>query len=114
MKNYTITVNGNVYDVTVEEGASTGAAPAAAPINSAFKPATPAKKEEAPKASTPAPAAAPAGILAPIDVLGTDELDAFWDRVDAVWLWDVFEGGAPRHAIFFNPFFFGFTIIIVI
>lgn len=36
MKNYTITVNGNVYDVTVEEGASTGApvaakAPAAAP-----------------------------------------------------------------------------------
>ena len=26
MKNYTITVNGNVYDVTVEEGASTGAA----------------------------------------------------------------------------------------
>ena len=30
MKNYTITVNGNVYDVTVEEGAGT-AAPAAAP-----------------------------------------------------------------------------------
>ena len=29
MKNYTITVNGNVYEVTVEEGASTGAAPAA-------------------------------------------------------------------------------------
>ncbi len=34
MKNYTITVNGNVYDVTVEEGASSGvsaAAPKAAP-----------------------------------------------------------------------------------
>ena len=31
MKNYTITVNGNVYDVVVEEGASTGAAPVAAP-----------------------------------------------------------------------------------
>ena len=31
MKNYTITVNGNVYEVTVEEGASTGAAPAPAP-----------------------------------------------------------------------------------
>ena len=34
MKNYTITVNGNVYDVTVEEGASNGAvasAPVAAP-----------------------------------------------------------------------------------
>lgn len=30
MKNYTITVNGNVYDVVVEEGASTGAAPVAA------------------------------------------------------------------------------------
>ncbi len=28
MKNYTITVNGNVYDVTVEEAGSTGAAPA--------------------------------------------------------------------------------------
>jgi len=39
MKNYTITVNGNVYDVTVEEGAGTGApvarpaaARAAAPV----------------------------------------------------------------------------------
>ena len=31
MKNYTITVNGSVYDVTVEEGAGNGAAPAAAP-----------------------------------------------------------------------------------
>lgn len=30
MKTYTITVNGNVYDVTVEEG--TGAAPAPAAI----------------------------------------------------------------------------------
>ena len=47
MKNYTITVNGNVYDVTVEEGGA-GAAPAAAPK------AAPAA---APK---PAPAAAPA------------------------------------------------------
>ena len=49
MKNYTITVNGNVYDVVVEEGAGTGtpvaapAAPKAAPV-------------AAPKA---APAAAP-------------------------------------------------------
>ena len=43
MKNYTITVNGNVYDVTVEEGAG-GSAPAAAP------------RAAAPKA---APAAAP-------------------------------------------------------
>ena len=30
MKNYTITVNGTAYNVTVEEGASTGAAPVAA------------------------------------------------------------------------------------
>ena len=30
MKNYTITVNGNVYDVVVEEGANTGAV--AAPV----------------------------------------------------------------------------------
>lgn len=44
MKTYTITVNGNVYDVTVEEGAG-GAAPVAAP------------KAAAPKA---APKAAPA------------------------------------------------------
>ncbi len=46
MKNYTITVNGNVYDVVVEEGASTGATPKAAP----------AAPKAAPKA---APAAAP-------------------------------------------------------
>ena len=45
MKNYTITVNGNVYDVTVEEGASTGAVSA------------PAAPKAAPKA---APAAKPA------------------------------------------------------
>ena len=44
MKNYTITVNGNVYDVTVEETGSTSA-PAAAPRRAAA-PAAPA----APKA----------------------------------------------------------------
>lgn len=41
MKNYTITVNGNVYDVTVEEN-TTGAAQAAAP-RAAAKPAAPKK-----------------------------------------------------------------------
>ena len=48
MKNYTITVNGNVYDVTVEEGTSTGAPVAA-------------KAPAAPRAAAPkaAPAAAP-------------------------------------------------------
>lgn len=45
MKNYTITVNGNVYEVTVEEG-FTGAA-------------------SAPKAAAPAPAAAPKAAPAP-------------------------------------------------
>lgn len=56
MKNYTITVNGNVYDVTVEEkGAGTVSAPrAAAPVAAA--PATAA-------AAAPA-AAAPAGGVA--------------------------------------------------
>lgn len=44
MKNYTITVNGNVYDVVVEEGASTGA-PKAAPK------AAPAAAPKAPAAS---------------------------------------------------------------
>lgn len=48
MKNYTITVNGNVYDVTVEEnGASAGTA---APRRAAAPAAAPA----APKAAAPA------------------------------------------------------------
>ncbi len=50
MKNYTITVNGNVYDVTVEEGASAGAPVAAK---------APAAPKAAPKAA-PAPAPAQA------------------------------------------------------
>lgn len=48
MKNYTITVNGSVYDVTVEEkaaGAAPAAAPAAAPI--AVPKAAPAPKAAA-------------------------------------------------------------------
>lgn len=50
MKNYTITVNGNVYDVVVEEGASTGAP---APVKA------PAAPKAAPKApAAPAPKAA--------------------------------------------------------
>ncbi len=48
MKNYTITVNGNVYDVVVEEGASTGAPVAA-------------KAPAAPKVAPKAPAAPKAG-----------------------------------------------------
>ena len=49
MKNYTITVNGNVYDVTVEEGA--GTAPVAAK----------AAPKAAPAPAAPKKAAAPAG-----------------------------------------------------
>jgi biotin carboxyl carrier protein len=47
MKNYTITVNGNVYDVTVEENGSISA-PAAAPRRAAAPVAAPAA---APKAA---------------------------------------------------------------
>ncbi len=51
MKNYTITVNGNVYDVTVEEGTSTGA-PVAAKAPAAPRAAAPkAAPAVAPKAS---------------------------------------------------------------
>lgn len=50
MKNYTITVNGNVYDVTVEEGASTGA-PVAAKAPAAPRAAAPKAAPAAAKAS---------------------------------------------------------------
>ena len=50
MKNYTITVNGNVYDVTVEEGASAGA-PVAAKAPAAPKAAPKASPAAAPKAA---------------------------------------------------------------
>ena len=55
MKSYTITVNGNVYDVTVEENGE-GAAPAAAPRRAAAPVAAPAAP-----AAAPAPAAGGAG-----------------------------------------------------
>lgn len=50
MKNYTITVNGNVYDVTVEAGTSTGA-PVAAKAPAAPKAAPKAAPAAAPKAA---------------------------------------------------------------
>lgn len=55
MKSYTITVNGNVYDVTVEENGAGVAAPAAP-----GRAATPAAAPAAP-AAAPAPAAGGAG-----------------------------------------------------
>ena len=51
MKSYTITVNGNVYQVTVEEG-TPASAPVSAPAAAAAAPVVPA--------APPAPAAAPA------------------------------------------------------
>ena len=51
MKNYTITVNGNVYDVTVEENGA--GAPAAAPV-AAPRAAAPAAPAAAPKAAVAA------------------------------------------------------------
>ena len=62
MKTYTITVNGNVYDVTVEEG--TGAV-AAAPVAAAPK-AAPAPKAAAPKAAAPAGAQGGVKVNAPM------------------------------------------------
>lgn len=58
MKNYTITVNGNVYDVTVEENGA-GTAPAAAAVPRAAA---------APKAAAPAPKAAPAAGAGSVEV----------------------------------------------
>jgi len=60
MKNYTITVNGNVYDVTVEEGGEGAAAPkkAAAPKAAAPK--------AAPKAAAPKGAAGAVKVNAPM------------------------------------------------
>lgn len=62
MKNYTITVNGNVYEVTVEEGITGGAAPAFAPAPKAPK-AAPAP---APKAPAPAGTAGSITVAAPM------------------------------------------------
>ncbi|MBQ9123328.1 MAG: acetyl-CoA carboxylase biotin carboxyl carrier protein subunit [Lachnospiraceae bacterium] len=50
MKNYTITVNGNVYDVVVEEGATSGV----------VRPVAPAVPKVAPVAAAPVAAPAPA------------------------------------------------------
>ena len=56
MKNYTITVNGYVYDVVVEEGASTGA-----PV-AAKAPAAPKAAPKAPAAAAPAASGAAGGV----------------------------------------------------
>lgn len=62
MKNYTITVNGNVYDVTVEEKASTGGAPAPR----AAAPAPKAAPAAAPKAAAPSGVQGSVAVTAPM------------------------------------------------
>lgn len=64
MKNYTITVNGNVYDVTVEEGTGS-AAPAQAP-RAAAPAAAPKAAPAAPKAAAPAGTAGSVKVAAPM------------------------------------------------
>lgn len=59
MKNYTITVNGTVYDVTVEEGA-------AGAVASAPKAAPKAAHKAAPKAAAPTGAAGSVKVNAPM------------------------------------------------
>ena len=60
MKSYTITVNGTVYDVTVEEKGSVAAAPAAA--------AAPAPAPAAPAPAAPAPKPAATGKAGSVEV----------------------------------------------
>lgn len=62
MKNYTITVNGTVYDVTVEEGGA-----GSAPVRAAAPKAAP---KAAPAAAPAAPAAAAGGIEVTASVPG--------------------------------------------
>lgn len=64
MKNYTITVNGNVYDVTVEEGTGSSA-PAKAATPKAATPKAAAPKA-APKATAPAGAQGAVKVNAPM------------------------------------------------
>ena len=63
MKNYTITVNGNVYDVVVEEGSSTGAA---APV--VKQPTVPKAAPSVPQAAAPALAAKAPGAAGSIRI----------------------------------------------
>lgn len=73
MKNYTITVNGNVYDVVVEEGTTKGAVSAPVAQRVAVPVAAPAP------VATPAPVAAPVATPAPVQsatAMGTTKIEA--------------------------------------
>ena len=65
MKNYTITVNGNVYEVTVQEG-FTGAASAPKAAAPAPKAAPAAAPKAAPAPAAPAGAAGAVAVTAPM------------------------------------------------
>ena len=64
MKQYKITVNGNTYEVFVEEVGGAASAPVAAPVFSA--PAAPAAAPAAPKAAAPAGPAGANKVTAPM------------------------------------------------
>ncbi len=77
MKNYTITVNGNVYDVTVEEGASTGAAPVAkAPVAAPKAPVAAPKKAASAGAGSIKVTAGAAGKVVKLDTKPGDAVKA--------------------------------------
>lgn len=59
MKNYTITVNGNVYEVSVEEGISGAAQTVSTPITKAAVPVAPVAKAAAPVETREAAPVAP-------------------------------------------------------
>ena len=88
MKNYTITVNGNVYDVTVEEGTGTGASQTTAPVKKAAPKA-------APKAAAPAvkPVAAAPAVTGP-DLSDDAELVAVMTAAIAAY-----EGSATSNGL---------------
>ena len=60
MKNYTITVNGNVYNVTVEEGTTAGVTQNIAPVP------VPAAPSNAPKAQAPSGPKGSVKVIAPM------------------------------------------------
>ncbi len=61
MKNYTITVNGTAYDVTVEEGGQ-----GSAPVSTPAAPSRPAAPKAAPKPAAPAGAQGAVKVNAPM------------------------------------------------
>ena len=67
MKSYTITINGKVYAVTVEDGITGGVVQAAAPVAPAPAAAAPAAPAPAPAAPVAEAAPAPAAPAAPAE-----------------------------------------------